>query len=205
MFPLTRLVVDDLVFRPFGKDDTEPLVIGCNDPELQRWLPLPFPYTRELASAWVTTEAERRRVEGEGLHLAIADAADQFLGNVSLKKTHWRHGHTEVGYWVMPAARGRGIATAAAGTLSRWALQQERIFRVELTAAPGDIASQRVAEKAGFSFEGIARSGGIIHSGRTDLKIYSLIRADLDRGVQRATNSPLPTDLAPTLDGDVAG
>lgn len=118
---------------------------------------------------------------GEGLHLAIADQDDLFLGSVSLKKTHWRHGHTEVGYWVMPDARRRGIATAAAGALSQWALRHERVFRVELTTtAPGNLASQRVAAKAGFTFEGVARSAGIVHTGRTDLRIYSLIREDLD-------------------------
>ncbi|HEX5597757.1 MAG TPA: GNAT family N-acetyltransferase [Micromonosporaceae bacterium] len=179
MFPSTKIATDGLVLRPFDASDVDRIVIGCNDKEVQRWLPLPCPYSREVATAWCTTDAERLRTEGEGLHLAISTPDGYLLGNVSLKKTHWRYGITEIGYWVMPDARGKGIATTACRALSTWALGDERIFRVELTAAPGNVSSQRVAEKVGFSFEGIARSGGIVHHGRTDLLIYSLIRNDL--------------------------
>ncbi|MGH3740458.1 MAG: GNAT family N-acetyltransferase [Micromonosporaceae bacterium] len=179
MFPNPRIEVDGLVLRAFKTSDIDRLIIGCNDPELQRWIPLPSPYTKELATAWCAIGAEKLRMDGAGLHLAITDRDDQLLGDVSLKKTHWRHGHTEVGYWVMPRMRGCGVATAACRALAAWALRHEKIFRVELTAAPGNIASQKVAEKAGFTYEGVARSAGILHSGRTDLRIYSLIRDDL--------------------------
>lgn len=188
MFPAARLVVDGLVLRAFQSSDVEDLLVGCNDPEVQRWLPLPSPYTKNLARLWCTSTAEKLRTDGEGLHLAISDRHDRLLGNVCLKTTHWRRGLTEVGYWVMPAARGRGIATTACRALSRWALRNEKIFRVELTAAPGNIGSQRVAEKSGFTFEGIARSGGHVHTGRTDLRIYSLIRDDI--GFERSEATP---------------
>ncbi|GLY97984.1 GNAT family protein [Actinoplanes sp. NBRC 103695] len=54
--------------------------------------------------------------------------------------------------------------------------------RVELRIAPGDTASQRLAAKAGFVREGVARNAGFIHGGRVDLVIHSLVRADLDLG-----------------------
>jgi RimJ/RimL family protein N-acetyltransferase len=180
MFVTRRIDIDDeLHLRPFHESDVDDLVVGSNDAELQRWLPLPYPYTRELALSWCTHDAEERRTSGEGLHLAISDRSGRLLGNASLKNTRWRPGVTEVGYWVMPGGRGAGVATRACAALSRWALTQDGIFRVELTAAPGNVASQRVAEKVGFTFEGVARSGGFVHSGRTDLRIYSLIVADI--------------------------
>ena len=170
---------EPVVLRAFQESDVEAYLAGCNDPEAQRWLPLPVPYSRELAVAWCTGGAERLRLDGEGLHLAVSTADDELLGDVSLKRTQWGEGITEVGYWLLPGARGRGIATRACRELSVWALSDERFFRVELTVSPGNDASQRVAVKAGFSYEGTARSGGFVPTGRTDLRVYSLIREDL--------------------------
>ena len=60
-----------------------------------------------------------------------------------------------------------------------WALREQGFERVELRAATGNLASQRVAEKAGFVREGVARNAGHVTHGRVDLVVYSLTRADL--------------------------
>ncbi|MDQ1629815.1 MAG: hypothetical protein QOI54_3559 [Actinomycetota bacterium] len=69
--------------------------------------------------------------------------------------------------------------TEAARALAHWVLDQMGFARVELRIAPGNLASLRVAEKAGFRREGVARSAGIVHHGRVDLVIFSLLPADL--------------------------
>ncbi|WP_328939193.1 GNAT family N-acetyltransferase [Streptomyces tauricus] len=159
--------------------DVPALVAGTNDPEVRRWLPVPRPYTEAMALRWCTEEAERRRREGEGLHLAVTDEDDGLIGTVCLKHTNWRTAQTEVGYWLVPGARGRGLATRACRVLSQWALSATPIERVVLVAATGNTASQRVATQSGFTYEGTARSGGILFTGRTDLRVYSLLRADV--------------------------
>jgi RimJ/RimL family protein N-acetyltransferase len=45
--------------------------------------------------------------------------------------------------------------------------------------APGNVASRRVAEKAGFTYEGLLRNAGFVHSGRVDVEMWSLVKADL--------------------------
>jgi RimJ/RimL family protein N-acetyltransferase len=69
--------------------------------------------------------------------------------------------------------------TEATVALSRWVLTEAAFERVVLRVATGNKASARVAEKAGFTYEGTARNAGIVHAGRLDLAIYSLIREDL--------------------------
>ncbi len=71
------------------------------------------------------------------------------------------------------------MLTEAAVALSRWVLTEEAFERVVLRIAPANKASVRVAEKAGFTYEGTARNAGILHTDRVDLAIYSLIPADL--------------------------
>ena len=75
--------------------------------------------------------------------------------------------------------------TAAVVGLSDWLLGEMAFERVELRIAPGNGASHRVAEKAGFTYEGLARNAGFTDSGRVDLAVYSLVPADL-RGSSRA-------------------
>ncbi|MER5431201.1 GNAT family N-acetyltransferase [Streptomyces sp. NPDC002588] len=167
------------MLRAYRASDAPARVSGMNDADVRRWLPVPRPYTEAMALDWCVREAEQRRRTGDGLHLAIVDERDTFLGDICLKHTDWRLGQTEIGYWTSPHARGRGIATAACRTLSQWALMTTHIVRVVLVAATGNIASQRVAERCGFSYEGTARSGGILFDDRTDLKVYSLLRTDV--------------------------
>ena len=63
--------------------------------------------------------------------------------------------------------------------LAQWVLREQGLERVELRAAPGNIGSQRAAERAGFTREGVLRNAGHVHEGRVDLIVYSLVRADL--------------------------
>lgn len=180
MFDQISLPIGSLVLRPFQENDVDAVWRGCSDAETQRWLPLPSPYTREMAQAWCAGEAEGFRASGDGIQLAIADAGTgQAVGGICLKRTQWRRGITEIGYWTGPDHRGRGYASAAAAALSRWALADPRLHRVELTVAVGNIASGRAATAAGFVYEGIARSAGYVHAGRIDLSMYSMIKADI--------------------------
>jgi RimJ/RimL family protein N-acetyltransferase len=50
--------------------------------------------------------------------------------------------------------------------------------RVEIRAATGNVASQRVAERAGYVREGVLRSAGYVHAGRVDLVVFSRLAAD---------------------------
>ncbi len=178
MFPLIELSGATAQLRPFHNGDIDSVARSCSDESVQRWLPLPRPYTAEHATDWCLNQAEALRVAGDGIHLAITDG-DDCIGCISLKRTDWRSRTTEVGYWVSPWATGRGIASDAVLQLTGWAIREQGFERIELVAAVKNIASQRVAEKSGFVLEGTKRNAGIIHGGRTDLLLYSLVPADL--------------------------
>jgi RimJ/RimL family protein N-acetyltransferase len=123
----------------------------------------------------------RSRESGDGIHFAMADpGSGRLLGSISLKKTDWRALTSEVGYWVSPWAHGRGLAAEATRALAEWLLGKQGFERLELRAATGNTASQRVAVKAGFTREGVLRSAGFVHAGRVDLAVYSKINADLE-------------------------
>jgi RimJ/RimL family protein N-acetyltransferase len=83
--------------------------------------------------------------------------SDRIAGSVSLGEPQLDGHAANIGYWVAPWARGRGVATDAARALAGWALQQG-FGRIELTTDPANVASQRVAVAAGFTHEGVRRA-----------------------------------------------
>ena len=140
-------------------------------------LPLPNPYT-EQAARWFCLEVSAAQlVSGHGLVLGV-ELGGRLAGAIDLKRADWLARTVEIGYWAAPWARGRGATTSALTLLSTWVLADQGFARVEVRAATGNLASQRVAEKAGFRREGVLRNAGYVHSGRVDLVLFSRIDSD---------------------------
>lgn len=177
-FPDAVIVGDAVVLRPFTEDDVPAVTEAAGDALTQQWLPLPNPYSEEHAREFCTTFSRQVLDTGNGLARAI-DVDGRLAGAIDLKHTDWRGLVTEIGYWSAPWARGRGFQTEAVVALSRWALLEQRFVRVEILVATENVASQRVAQKAGFVREGVLRQRGYTHTGRVDLLMYGLTRADL--------------------------
>lgn len=180
IFPESRIVADRIVLRPFTEADVSGNQRACSDPVAQYWTSIPASYTIEDSRDWCLLLSKEIRAMGEGVAFAVADReTDQYLGTVNLKRTDWETKTTEVGYLGAPWARGNGYITEAVAALAHWVFDDQGFARLELKAAPGNRASQHVAERVGFTREGILRSAGIIKSGRVDLVLYGLIPADL--------------------------
>jgi RimJ/RimL family protein N-acetyltransferase len=179
-FPMTELKTARLLLRAHGERDIEPTVALFRDELSERWLSAPQPYTFEHARRWCTDTAHLLRGMGDGIHWAITDAiTGRYLGGIGVRDTDWLRRSTEMGYGMAPWARGRGYATEATRAAAEWILRDQAFNRVELFAATGNLASQRVAEKAGFVREGVARNSGFTYSGQQDMVMFSLIPAAL--------------------------
>src|SRR5665811_306651 len=179
-FHETTLTAGDLTLRPLTQLDADDVTEACQDAETLRWLPIPRPYTQANAEWFIGTFAPAQREAGAGIVFAI-ESAGRLVGASDLKHVNWAYKVAEVGYWVAPWARDRGVASDATRALARWAIRDHGFERVELFAATGNIASQRAAEKAGFVREGVARNAGYVHDGRVDLVLFSLVPGDPHR------------------------
>jgi RimJ/RimL family protein N-acetyltransferase len=176
--PRAELRDEEIVLRGWRVDDADAIVQACQDPEIAYWIPfIPRPYTRadaeEYLAACLESGEERRP-------FAIVDAAsDALLGSIDMGVNSLGYrGH--VGYWVVAEARGRGVCTRALRLLSRWALEDLGLQRLELITDPDNVASQRVAEKVGFRREGVLRSHLRHPDGRLrDSVMFSLLPGEL--------------------------
>jgi RimJ/RimL family protein N-acetyltransferase len=180
-FP-TRPLADDLVLlRPWRESDVPDGLIAFSDALVQRFSwPHTTPYTEADARRYFVGQ-EPARLRGQELNLALVEPGDDrvVLGGSSLYDVDREQSLAAIGYWLAPAARGRGVATHAVRLLASWASDVLDIARLELTCSPDNHASQRVAERCGFSREGVLRSHLPFKGGRRDTVLFSLLPGEL--------------------------
>jgi RimJ/RimL family protein N-acetyltransferase len=93
-FPDVVLRSNRLTLRPLRQSDVEAVVRACSDPLTQAWLPLPSPYSAELAESFCLTLAPELRSSGRGLIRGI-EVAGRLAGCIDLKRTDWKSRVTE--------------------------------------------------------------------------------------------------------------
>src|SRR6476469_2282612 len=149
-----------------------------NDPDVRRWNP-----TRECpdlagAEQWCRDGADW----SDGTHAtwhAVDRRIGRMVGNASLFALDHDDLVAKIGYRVLPAARGRGVARQMVDAVTRWAFTDRGLMRVQLEHAVANLASCRVAAAAGFVLEGTARSGyGVPGDGREDCHLHGRLPSD---------------------------
>ena len=101
--------------------------------------------------------AFHRREGRAGRSLSLIIWVDnQLVGQITLGGIAYgafRGGH--IGYWIDEKVANRGIMTSAVRELTRYGLEELRLHRIEIALRPENAPSKRVAEKAGYLFEGL--------------------------------------------------
>jgi RimJ/RimL family protein N-acetyltransferase len=176
VLPGEPLVDDPTALRPWRDADVPSLVAICQDPEIPRWTHVPVPYGEADARAYMLQRYTGPEA-GIAAPFAIVSASDdtEVLGSISLMRIDWDHRRGEVGYWLAARARGAGHTTRAVRLICTWGFQKLGLQRIELLAAIGNPASQRVAERAGFTREAVLRSVWVGRDRRHDMVCFGLL------------------------------
>lgn len=141
-----------VVLRPWVPSDAEQVTAACQDPRIQRYIPVPRPYGIADAEAYIERTA-RQWASGEKAAFAMADPSDPaiVLGAISLAVVQ---GVGNAAYWVVPAVRGLGLAQRALRLVVHWAMGTLDLGVVLLEIHHANEASMHVAESAGFHLVG---------------------------------------------------
>ncbi len=86
-----------------------------------------------------------------------------------------------LGYWIGQQHAGRGYATDAVQTISRYAFGELRLHRLEASCLPTNAASRKVLERAGFRLEGQARAYLKINGEWADHLLFGLVEDEVAR------------------------
>jgi len=178
--PGEPLVDGPTALRPWRDSDVQAIAHACQDPEIARWTRVPDNYTENDARAYLLQRYDAI-LAGTTAPFAIVGTppSGQLLGSITLMRLDWHHRRGEVGYWLARDARGQGHATRAVRLICHWGFRSLGLERLDLMAATGNVPSQRVAERAGFTREAVLRSYMRGKDGQQDMVAFGLLANDL--------------------------
>ncbi|GAA2028475.1 GNAT family N-acetyltransferase [Polymorphospora rubra] len=172
-----HLIVDDgLVLRPWRVDDAVVVRAAFDCPVIRRWHARRIDSDDE-AREWIAGWAGRWADETDA-SWAVVDGRDAPVGQVGLRTVSLSEGVAQLSYWVLPAARGGGVAGRAARAMAAWTFGTLGLHRLELRHSVGNLASCRVAGRAGFGLEGTARGATLHADGWHDMHVHARLRTD---------------------------
>ena len=175
-----------LTLRPWRATDASVVAAAYDEPGIRQWHSRSM--TVDEALAWIGDWPQRWRREA-GAGWAIVDAGGDgvndgvdgvggVLGQISLRSIDLAGGLAEISYWVLPEARGRGLAAAALGVLTEWAFGVLGLHRIEVLHSTRNEASCRVAQRAGYPYEATLRSNVLHADGWHDMHLHARVAGD---------------------------
>ena len=164
----------DVGLRPWHPDDRDTVVAAYADPDIAYWHARTM--TVDEAATWID-HWPRRWADETGAGWAIT-LDGEAVGQLSLRQLNHADGLTDLSYWVLPTARGRGAATAALGAVAHWSFDELGLYRIVVDHSVRNTASCAVATKAGFRLEGTKREDALHADGWHDMHQHARVAGD---------------------------
>lgn len=168
----------ECLLREWRREDAGRLAEILSDPTIFRNLRdgLPYPYTERDAEEFIRSmlSADRDKVFAFSV---VADGG--VVGSIGAFRGVNIHSRTaELGYYLAAEARGKGLMTCAVRLLCGYVFAHSDILRIYAEPFARNLASCRVLEKAGFTFEGTLRANAVKCGAVEDMKMYSLLKTE---------------------------
>jgi ribosomal-protein-serine acetyltransferase len=151
-----------------------------NREHLREWLPwVDASQTEDDSLSFIRGALDRFASKGEVTAGIWQDG--RFCGVIGNHKTDHANRQSEIGYWLAKDAQGQGVMTAACRALTQHLLIELDMNRVEIRCGTANARSNRIPERLGFTCEGVLREAECLYGRYHDLRVWSMLRADLIR------------------------
>jgi ribosomal-protein-serine acetyltransferase len=170
----------DLRIRPYAVADAEEVWRAAMESraELLPWMSwFHAGYHIRETRSWLEMQVIAFRL-GTAYEFAIESLDGWYLGGCGLNQIDALNRRANLGYWVRTSATRQGVARTAVMQLAAWAYAHTDLVRLEIVAATGNVASQRVAEHAGAQREGVLRRRLFVRGQFQDAVVYSIVREE---------------------------
>lgn len=167
-----------VTLRPWRADDVGSVAQAFADPGIAAWRARQPDEHVDDPAAWVARWGEWWAA-GTDASWAVTRADDDAAqGYVGLRRIRTFDGSAELSYWLLPGARGVGLARRAAAAATRWAFDELGLHRVWLVHIVANVPSCAVATGAGFRAEGTMRGFLRADGGWLDAHLHGRLAAD---------------------------
>jgi ribosomal-protein-alanine N-acetyltransferase len=175
---MPKLSTQRLRLRPFSLQDAPVVAELCGAWEIAATTgTIPHPYDQSMAEEWIGTHQPRFDA-GEAVSFAIARLEDrQLVGAIGIH-INKNHRSAEIGYWIGTPFWNHGYATEAARAVIAYGFDELALNRIQARHMTKNLASGRVMEKAGMTFEGTLRQSLYRWDAFQDAAMYSILREE---------------------------
>lgn len=182
--PIPTLETARLVLRPLVSEDAEAMFEACSNPRLTANTTFDTHRDIEVSRGFIAGYAASSYEAGPPDPLAIAwkESPGRLIGCVGALWESEPDGRMDLGYWLAEPLWGRGIVTEAARAFVPFLFAGYPVERLQSRVFDGNPASGRVLEKVGLTYEGTLRKGLKVKGRFRDVRMYSRLREDTDRG-----------------------
>jgi RimJ/RimL family protein N-acetyltransferase len=170
--------VSGIRIRPYRLDDAGAIWEAVRESlnELRPWMPWCYPgYSIDDSRSWLAAQVQAFQ-QRSTFEFAITTDTGAYLGGCGLNQIDALNQRANLGYWVRTSATRHGVGTEATRLTRDWGFAHTDLVRLEVLVAASNVASRRVAEKAGAIYEGMLRSRLLVHGTRHDAAMYAFIR-----------------------------
>jgi RimJ/RimL family protein N-acetyltransferase len=176
--PEPPLADEKIRLAPMAQSHHAELLSVVGDPDIQRFTLLPTGADAAFVERWIG-RYESGWHDGERAGFVARDIPEgTLLAFAAIVALDLDAREGEIGYLVVPAGRGRGVAGRAVRLLTEWGFDELGLERLELRIDTANTASERVAERSGYRLDGVLRNAHFKEGRRADTGIWSRLRTD---------------------------
>ena len=175
--PVVRIRIDDETeLRSFEIQDAEELyaLIAANREHLRCWMSWIDAMTSVKDMRSFIWHSQARQSQNNGFNTGIFYKG-QLVGVIGFHFIDHEDRKTEIGYWLAASAQGKGLVTRVCRTMVDYAFHKLGLNRVEIQVATGNIRSQAIPERLGFTREGILRDDAWLRDHFVDHIVYGML------------------------------
>lgn len=180
----THRIDGETELRLLLERDAEEYYAMC-DRNRERFYWLKEGYSLEDARAFIRRDLSENFAADNGFQAGIF-VGGKLAGVIRYNDIHWKTRSTSLGYRLDSAFEGRGLVLKACRVFLDYAFDVLKLNRVEIRCHTGNARSCAVAERLGFTREGVLREAERVHEGLADLAVYGLLAAEWRRQRGRA-------------------
>ncbi len=144
---------------------------------LQQWMPWAVDdYSEKHAAEWIQRTADSRAKDGSFNAMLLLEG--DIIGTIGYHDLDMTNKHAAIGYWIDHRHEGKGIVGRSTRVLIEYLFSEIELNRIQINCNVENRRSRAVAERLGFTFEGVRREVEYLHGSFCDWAVYSLLRSE---------------------------